>query len=161
MSDAASDGSEKPSKSIKKPLIFGLLLAVAGGAAGYLGGARMWQGEPDSSEPVAQKDLPAALQGITFVPIEPMIVSLGSGQSARHLRFTAQIEVPEQYQTDVIQLMPRILDMLNGYLRTIEAEDLERNFALARLRSHILSRLYAITGENRVSDVLITEFVLN
>ena len=57
--------------------------------------------------------------------------------------------------------MPRILDMLNGYLRAVAVNELERPAALVRIRSHLLRRVQIITGEGRIRDFLITEFVLN
>jgi flagellar FliL protein len=57
--------------------------------------------------------------------------------------------------------MPRILDVLNGYLRAIDIAQLEDPSALLRIRAHMLRRIQIVTGEGRVRDLLITEFVLN
>ena len=57
--------------------------------------------------------------------------------------------------------MPRILDVLNTYLRAVEVRDLEQPASLARLRAQMLRRVQVVTGEGRVRDLLITEFVLN
>ncbi len=103
----------------------------------------------------------AALPDISFVPVTPMVVSLGSNASSRHLRFTAELEVAKAYQPDVILLMPRILDVLNGYLRAVDAAQLEDPTALIRLRAQMLRRVQIVTGEGRVRDLLVTEFVLN
>ena len=58
-------------------------------------------------------------------------------------------------------LMPRVLDVLNTYLRAVEVRDLEEPAALARLRAQMLRRIQVVTGEGRVRDLLIAEFVLN
>ena len=57
--------------------------------------------------------------------------------------------------------MPRVLDVLNTYLRAVEVRDLEEPAALARLRAQMLRRVQVVTGEGRVRDLLVTEFVLN
>jgi flagellar FliL protein len=58
-------------------------------------------------------------------------------------------------------LMPRILDVLNTYLRAVDVRDLEQPAAIARLRAQMLRRIQVVTGEGRVRDLLITEFILN
>jgi flagellar FliL protein len=50
---------------------------------------------------------------------------------------------------------------LNGYLRALEAGDLEDRSALTRLRGQMLRRVKMVTGRGRVNDLLIMEFVLN
>ena len=57
--------------------------------------------------------------------------------------------------------MPRIVDVLNTYLRAVEVRDLEEPAAMARLRAQMLRRVQVVTGEGRVRDLLVTEFVLN
>jgi hypothetical protein len=62
---------------------------------------------------------------------------------------------------DVTLLKPRILDVLNSYLRAIDTAAIEDPQAMARLRAQMLRRVQIVTGEGRVRDLLITEFVLN
>ena len=98
---------------------------------------------------------------IVFVPVEPVVISLGKISDNRHLRFTAQLEVEKARASEVTHLLPRILDVLNGYLRAVEMADLEDPDALVRLRSQMLRRIQIVTGQGRVRDLLVTEFVLN
>jgi flagellar protein FliL len=57
--------------------------------------------------------------------------------------------------------MPRITDALNTYLRALEARDLQQPAATVWLRAQMLRRIQLVTGEGRVRDLLITEFVFN
>ncbi|MGR3678953.1 MAG: flagellar basal body-associated FliL family protein, partial [Paracoccaceae bacterium] len=75
--------------------------------------------------------------------------------------FKAQVEVPVEAVSDVEKLKPRITDVLNSYLRAIEASNLDDALALTRLRSQMLRRINIVTGQGRVHDLLIMEFVLN
>ncbi|MFC3119237.1 flagellar basal body-associated protein FliL [Jhaorihella thermophila] len=76
-----------------------------------------------------------------FVSIDPMVVSIGYGRERMHLKFRAELEVnPEDAET-FRHVMPRILDMLNGYLRALEPRDLEDPLALLRIRSQLLRRI--------------------
>jgi flagellar FliL protein len=51
--------------------------------------------------------------------------------------------------------------VLNTYLRALSIADLEESTALVRLRAQMLRRVQIVTGEGRINDLLIMEFVLN
>jgi flagellar FliL protein len=104
---------------------------------------------------------PGPLTGIAFVPLATIVVSLGANSGSEHLRFTAQLEVTDTAAADVTTLTPRILDVLNSYLRAIDTASIEDPQAMARLRAQMLRRIQVVAGEGRVRDLLITEFVLN
>jgi flagellar protein FliL len=148
-----------PKKTSKLPLLVGFLLAMVLGGAGFYAtssGLILAAKPAHDTEPDV-----AALPDIAFVPIEPMVISLGAASQARHLRFTAQLEVAASHSPDVTLLQPRILDVLNSYLRAVDMAELEDPSALVRIRAQMLRRIQIVTGEGRVRDLLITEFVLN
>ncbi len=117
---------------------------------------------PESYVEVADAKVePGALPDVAFVPVEPMVVSLSPASDNRHLRFRAQLEVPSQHAPDLELLMPRVVDVLNGYLRALEIRDIESAAALTRLRAQMLRRVQIVAGPGRVNDLLIMEFVLN
>jgi flagellar FliL protein len=98
---------------------------------------------------------------VAFLPIEPLVINLTGAASARHLRFQAQVEVVGAHSAEVKTLMPRIVDVLNSYLRAVEVSDIEDRSALVRLRAQMLRRIQLVAGAGRVRDLLIMEFVLN
>jgi flagellar FliL protein len=152
--------AEPKKKTSKLPILIGLVLAVLlGGGGFYATYSGLLFGQ--ESEAHAAEEKPDPLPEIAFVAIEPIVVSLGPGSSSEHLRFTAQLEVAKSYADEVGLLMPRILDVLNGYLRAVEVAELEDPSAMARLRAQMLRRVQIVTGEGRVRDLLVTEFVLN
>ncbi len=104
---------------------------------------------------------PSAMPNVSFVAIDPIVISLGVQSSARHLRFASQLEVQNPFAPDVTALLPRIVDVLNSYLRAVEVAQLEDPAALVRLKAQMLRRIQIVTGEGRVRDLLISEFVLN
>lgn len=169
-------------KSSKLSIIIGVFLALIGGGGGFYaaqsgllpfgdsgqGGAEHAEAveaghhETDGHEPVSSDYATGAPIGdIAFVPIDPLLISLGPAANARHLRFKAQIETPSKYASEVEALMPRIIDVLNSYLRAVEETDLEKPSALVRLRAQMLRRVQIVCGPSRVNDLLIMEFVLN
>jgi flagellar FliL protein len=160
MATAEATAEEVPKKRSKKPLLIGLVLALLlGGGGFYAAFSGLILGADESH---AEEDhAPGPLTGIAFVPLETMVVSLGADSGSEHLRFTAQLEVVDSAAADVTTLTPRILDVLNSYLRAIDTASIEDPHAMARLRAQMLRRIQVVTGDGRVRDLLITEFVLN
>lgn len=152
-----------PAKRSKLPLLIGLVLALV------LGGGGFWvtwsgliaPGNEASAEPDPGHDAAEAIRQVAFVAIDPLLISLAPGSASRHLSFSAQLEVPQGKEAAVRQVMPRILDVLNGYLRAVETADLEDPAALVRLRAQMLRRVQMVAGEGLVRDLLVTEFVLS
>ena len=160
MADTAAPPDAAPGpRPSRWPLLLGLLLALTGAAGGFY---VTFAGLIGAASPAPEGHVaPVALPDIGFVAVEPIMISLGPGSRSRHLRFAAQIEVERRYLPEVEALKPRILDLLNGYLRAVEPAELEQASSLVRLRAQMLRRLQIITGEGRVRDLLISEFVLN
>lgn len=156
-----------PARKGKRSLIAGAALALLLGGGGFYAVRSGLVLGPSESEAAGGADEahPAptleALPDIVFVPLDPIIVSLGPNSRARHLRFRAQLEVPGQYSADVERLIPRVVDVLNSYLRAVEPSTLDQPGALTRLRSQMLRRVQLVLGEGRVRDLLVMEFVLN
>jgi flagellar FliL protein len=153
---AAETPDPPPRKRRLLPLLAGLCGAAIFGAGGYLAVATGLIGGP---APPAEPAGP--VPDIAFVPVDPLTVTLPEGASAEHLRFTAQIEVEATNRDSVAHLMPRILDVMNGYLRAVDVATLEDPAALATLRAQLLRRIQIVTGEGQVRDLLVTEFVMN
>jgi flagellar FliL protein len=140
MTDVATSEDPKLPKKGKKGLIIGILGAlILGGAAFFV-----------------------TFSGSLDVPSENARgASLGKFASSRHLRFQAYLEVESAKADEVKHLSPRILDVLNTYLRAIAERELEDPASMNRLRAQMLRRVQVVVGEENVRDLLITEFVLN
>lgn len=163
MSAVADIEEAPPKKASKMPLILGLILAIAGGGGGFMA-VKMGILSGDDDGHVAEEahaEIPNELPPLAFVELDPLIVSLSDESGRSHLRFTAQIEVPPEYQVEVESIKPRVVDVLNGYLRAVDVADLSNPNALARLRGQMLRRIQVVAGTGRVRDLLIMEFVLN
>lgn len=157
MADTPTEPEDKKTKkSLKLPMLIGLLACLGGGAGGYVGYGFLHSSDKPKAAGTA-KDVSA----VAFVPIEQMIISLGRAADDRHLRFSAHLEVPKELQPDVAAMMPRILDVLNGYLRAVRLEDVEDPAALVRLRAQMLRRVQTVVGGDAVRDFLVTEFVVS
>ena len=166
-------------KGILMPLLVGLVLAVAAGGGGFWavtsgplsggdsgdsaqddghGGGHGEDGE-DSDEP-AERPRPE-LAEVAFVPLDSVVINLGTETNARHLLFTAELEVDPADASEVTHLMPRVMDVINSYLRVVDMQELTDPRTLVRLRAQLLRRIQVVTGDVLVRDLLVTEFVVN
>lgn len=162
MAGDVADTEEAPKKSSRMPLILGLVLALVGGGGGFYAA---WSGLILGPSGHAAGDHDATsvegLPNIAFVEVEPLIVAMKDSPENAHLHFRAQLEVPAPHKPDVELLLPRVIDVLNGYLRALQTSDIENPSALARMRAQMLRRVQIVTGQGRVNDLLIMEFVIN
>lgn len=165
-----ADDAEKPAAGGGKgPLITGLALAVIMGGAGfyvvYDGMVELPIPPAKSAEEVAKteavEEFEADQPPTAFTPLEPIVVSLGGGESAiRQLQFVAQLEVAPEAADQVATLQPRVRDVLNTYLRAVQPQDVEDPAALMRMRAQMLRRVQVVAGEGAVRDLLVSEFIL-
>lgn len=166
MADATSTQDTPRPKTARRAVLSGLVLALLGGAGGFFAvrsgvlpeGLLPGSGGGDTRD-AARRTGAGEVPDIAFVPIDPIVISL-RGQDT-HLRFRAQLEVDRAHEGEVRRLLPRVVDVLNSYLRALETADLADGTSLARLRAQMLRRVQIVTGEGRVNDLLIMEFVLN
>jgi flagellar protein FliL len=154
----------KRRKGLLLPLLIGVVLAVAGAAGGFwaVTSGPFAAAPPDAaaadSQPPAAPYVPPV---VAFVPLETLVVSLGPDESSRHLMFTAELEVDPAHAAEVAHLSPRVLDVLNSYLRVVSVAELGDPTSLGRLRAQMLRRIQIVTGTGRVHDLLVTQFVVN
>ncbi len=157
MADETEEEGDGPKKSGKGGLLIGLVLAVvAGGGAFAFTSGMLGGGDGKKAAPMVEM-----ADDLAFVPIEPMTVALGRPSDRRYLRFRAELEVDKAYQGDVQTMMPRVVDVLNTYLQSLEMEDIEDPSSLLTLRSQMRRRVDLVVGGGRVNDLLVMEFVVN
>lgn len=162
LTDELEDGA--PKKKSKLPLIIGVVLALVGGGGGFFAvqsGMILGSDVEMTDTEMPEEDPMEALPDVVFVPIDPLVVTLGPNSRYQYLRFGAQLEVGAEYQADVEGVLPRVSDVLNGYLRAVDIKDLEKPSSLVLLRAQMLRRIQTVVGRDRVNDLLVMEFVLN
>ncbi len=168
MDDEVETEDAKKKKGLKGPLLIGVILAALGGGGGFWA---VTQGPLASTTPTEdsaeQGGEDAEDQGggepvdVAFVELETLVITLGAEGSGRNLIFTAALEVEPDHLEEVTALSPRVLDVLNSYLRVISVSELSEPTSLARLRAQMLRRIQVVTGSGRVRDLLVTQFLVN
>lgn len=161
MADTTADAETDPPTGSKRPMLIGLIMLIVGGGGGFYAtwSGMILGGESVKEAPqIASEDTAPA---VAYVEVEPLVVSLRAPAQSRHLRFRTSLEVPKGAEEDVKLLLPRVMDVLNSYLRALDPGDLEDTAALTRLRAQMLRRVQVVVGTDKVNDLLIMEFVLN
>ncbi|GGD17564.1 flagellar basal body-associated FliL family protein [Aquisalinus flavus] len=171
MADTETEDKNKPAEPAGKKgggLMTQLVLAVVLGCTAF---GTVWfmparSGGTAECAPVGDVKSTAtllpelALSEITFIEMEPMIVTLGEDASARNLRIGITLETAKADQESILFAQPKLRDAFTGYLRALEVSDIEDPNSIIRLRAQLQRRAEVILGNQSVRGVLITDFVI-
>jgi len=172
--EGSEDISEAPSKKlpIKKILmvVLPILLLLGGGAGVYfsgildklMGGHKEEHAAPAAEETAHAPPPPKAVQAAAFMDLPEMLVNLqttGRKQAFLKLRVALELEAVTD-QPRVEQMMPRIVDNFQVYLRELRIEDLQGASGLHLLREELLTRVNAAVKPVKVNDVLFKEMLV-
>ena len=163
---------ELPRKKLsgKKLVLFFLLpvlVLVGGGAALYVTGVAdslLGGGEEEEAHPAehgAEAEAEPSGPGY-FYEMPVMTVNLDTGERRQaFLSLTVSLELNSFADADQIQqVMPRIIDNFQIYLRELRLDDLRGSAGLYRLREELLRRVNQAVYPNRVRDVLFKEMLV-
>jgi flagellar FliL protein len=173
MSDEALDemddaGGEPEQKRVsgKRLIIFAavLVLVLIGGGVG----AAVMLGMFDSAPPPTEEEVGAAPEPepvetrAFFFDVPDMIVNLNtSGRKSTFLKIKIQLELESSGDTERInEVLPRIFDNFQVYLRELRVEDLNGSAGMYRLREELLRRVNLAARPVRVRDVLFKEMLV-
>jgi flagellar FliL protein len=111
-----------------------------------------------SDQPVAD----AAVKAPTFVEVPELIANLNT-QAKRQtfVKLKARLELAKaDDQATVLAAMPRILDLMQTYLREMRPEELRGSAGTWRLREELIARANIAVAPAHVVDVLFTEMLI-
>ena len=157
--EAAAEPDTPKKKSKKFILVAGgvaVLLAVVGGLEG-LGMLPSFYHATASRKTVAAA--PGAPQ---FVDLPEMVVNLDAGP--RHETYAkVQCRIEADSAADgakVTAALPKIVDMLQTYLRTMRPDELQNGAGLYRLKEAFLARATIVVPDARLDDILFQELLV-
>lgn len=102
----------------------------------------------------------ASQQETSFVELPQLLINFNDQDGMKILRFSAQLEVTKTGKSNVITMIPRIVDAMNGYLRGLDAEVMEEPGTLFQIRHDLLIRIQVVAGEEIIKKFLIKEFII-
>lgn len=101
-------------------------------------------------------------KGPAFLKMPDMIVNLNSPDGdTRFLRLAVQLELKNGKDLQAVeQIMPRIVDQFQTYLRELRVKDLRGSAGIYRLQIELLSRVNQVAHPVEVKDVLFQEILI-
>ncbi len=141
-------------------IVLPLVLVLGGAAGAYVAGVL----DPLLGKAEEQKDGAAQAKAApaVFYDLPEMLVNLnGGGRKASYLKISVSLELEDAATLEhVDQVLPRIVDSFQVYLRELRIEDLNGSAGLQRLREELLLRVNAATQPAVVRDVLFKEMLI-
>lgn len=109
-------------------------------------------------EPPVQQEVQKAL----FVTLPDLLVNLvQTGPRRNYLKLSLVVEVKENEASKKIeQVLPKIVDRLQVFLRTLRISDLEGSIGLPRLKAHLKAEVNMEIKPYTVQDVLFKEVII-
>ncbi|MBT5266779.1 MAG: flagellar basal body protein FliL [Rhodospirillaceae bacterium] len=169
---SGEDGDAGPKKLSGKKLVLFivlpllLLIGVGVGVTVMLG---LFGGDPpppveqaaDGHAPPPQAAPEPSAQSI-FFEVPDLIVNLNTkGRKSTFLKIKISLEIENAADIDVInQMLPRIVDNFQVYLRELRTQDLQGSAGMYRLREELLRRVNLAVRPARVRDVLFKEMLV-
>jgi flagellar FliL protein len=165
---AAGDAPPTKKGGKKKLLLLAIPLVLVGVVAGlWFGGILpplLGMGPKPKAEmhPADQPAAEAAVKAPVFVDVPELIANLNTqGKRQTFVKLKARIELAKaDDQAAVTAAMPRILDLMQTYLREMRPEELRGSAGTWRLREELISRANIAVAPARVVDVLFTEMLI-
>jgi flagellar basal body-associated protein FliL len=116
----------------------------------------------DSEEALTQERALFVVRGDTgiFIP-RPIVVTIMPQGRIRYLKVGLAVETSVEAEDAFFDNELRIIDILNGYLRSVPISALEDPTAMVRIREQIARRIRFIVEDAPVDAVLITDFILS
>ena len=162
--DELAGGSKKSGRKKLLMIVLPLILLGGGGAGVWFSGlADSFLGKGADVEVAAEEEHAAeAEHGTVYYDLPQMLVNLStSGRRTSFLKIVVSRELTsEADKTKLEEVLPRIIDNFQVYLRELRVEDLRGSAGLHRLREELLFRVNAAVSPTRVTDVLFREMLV-
>jgi flagellar protein FliL len=152
--EAAPPPVRKKRMSGKKLVLFIVLPLILFGGGGAAAWFLLFQGhEPVEGEAAAEAE---AQHPPVYYDLDEMTVNLSTASkrnSYLKLKLALELGTPEDSET-LPNVLPRVVDQFQIYLRGVRVEDLQGSDGLQRLREELLLRAQKAASPATVKDVL-------
>lgn len=142
-------------------VVLPLLLLIGAGAGAYFSGAAdplLGLFGDETAEPEER----VAVGPAVFYDLPEMLVNLNTaGRKQSFLKIRVSLELADSRDVArVEQVMPRIIDNFQVYLRELRIDDLQGASGIYRLREELLTRVAAAAKPARINDVLFKDILV-
>ncbi len=159
LADSAAGRAGWSGKKLVLMVVLPAVLAIGAGGLAFSGMLdSLFESKPAQSE--AGKKAPGA--PAVFFDLPEMLVNLNSqGSRASFLKITVSLEIgrPEDIPR-IREVLPRIMDNFQVYLRELRLDDLRGSAGMYRLREELLARVNEAVAPVKVHDVLFKEMLV-
>ena len=162
-----TDTSDDTGGKRKKLILFIVIpvLLLIGGGVGVAVMLGLFSSKPPANpdeEQVQVEEVMAPTVQTTFFEIPDLIVNLNtSGRKSVFLKIKISLEIADPSDIDTInQLLPRIVDNFQVYLRELRVQDLQGSAGMYRLHEELLRRVNIAVRPAKVKDVLFKEMLV-
>ena len=163
--DDLADGAEgkKGGKKIILFVVVPLVLLIGGGAGAYFSGIFSSASSEEAEETEIATDPAEADEPGSYLELDEMVVTLSAGpgrkQSFLKMRINLELQKASD-QTRIEQVMPRIVDNFQVFLRELRIEELQGSHGLYRVKEELLARVNAAAHPVKIKDVLFKEMLV-
>lgn len=162
---------EEESKGKKGMILLVLLLLLIGAGAGlYFTGmldSLMPQNEVEVVENAEEKTTSAASNKkepleVVYYELPHIMANLNPGSATpSFIKTTITIEAPNQETVSRLQaIQPKVMDVINTYIRELRPGDLKGSAGTQRLREEIMMRINKTLDPDEISNVLFKEILI-
>jgi flagellar protein FliL len=142
-------------------IILPLLLLLGGIAGAYFAGllTPLFDGREVAA---VEEDYESAVPQTVFYDLPQMLVNLNTGgKKNNYLKIAISLELTsEEARAALDNLLPRVVDNFQVYLRELRVEDLRGSAGVQRLREELLMRVNNAVHPIVVRDVLFKEMLV-
>lgn len=153
------EGEGAPKKRGKRAIVIVaavlvLLLLVGGGGAAYF---FLFASKTEEAE--VKPEVPKVT---VFYDLPDILVNLNStGRQASYLKLKVSLEHNDPLSTPKLnELLPRVIDNFQIYLRELRPDDLVGSAGLYRLKEELLIRVNQAVAPLKINDVLFKEMLI-
>lgn len=167
--DDGAEGSEADGGKAKKIALFVIVpfLILAGigvglYATGMLDGLMGGDKKEEVADAKGKKNNEKINFEAVFLPMPDIVVNLKTEDNqTRFLRLRVQLELEtEEQKAAVEQVMPRVVDQFQTYLREMRVKDLKGSAGIYRLQKELIARVNTAAYPVEVKDVLFQEMLI-
>ncbi len=159
--EGPKDETKKKGGKAKLLIIVGAILLLAAGGGWYFG---IIPGLLGHKEDAAHAEDPAAAgtPQHVFVDMPDIIANLNNGgRRASFIKLKAKLEVARKEDVAIVQnAMPRVIDLVQSYLREVRPEELRGTAGTYRLREELVSRVSLAAAPAHVLEILFVELLV-